>query len=95
MVAEVALQQRRSAEAERLEAARDWAVLRVSALMVGTAIERQRTGQQEPLMRRAGELFSLLTGNAYVGLGQRYDDDDVPHLIGRRAEGLRKSLSRI
>ena len=87
VVAEVALQQRRSAEAELLEAARDWAVLRVSALMVGTAIERQRTGQQEPLMRRAGELFSLLTGNAYVGLGQRYDDDDVPHLIGRRAEG--------
>jgi chromosome segregation protein len=56
VVAEIALQQRRSAEAELLEAARDWAVLRVAALMVGTADERQRTGQQEPLMKRAGEL---------------------------------------
>jgi uncharacterized protein YhaN len=86
VVPELALQQRRSAEAELLEAARDWLVLRTAALMVGTVVERQRTGQQEPLMRRAGELFSLLTGGAYAGLGQRYDDDDVPHLIGRRAD---------
>lgn len=39
-------------------------------------------------MKRAGELFSLLTGGAYVGLGQSYDEDDVPHLVGRRAEGV-------
>src|SRR5262249_22082824 len=66
---------------------REWAVLSVGALMIGTAIERQRVGRQEPLMARAGALFSTLTGGAYAGLGQTYDDADLPHLVGRRPSG--------
>ena len=85
--AEVALQQRRNAEAEMVEAAREWAVLRVGAAMMGAAIARQRIGRQEPLMSRAGELFAILTGGSFEGLGQSYDDDDVPRLVGRRPGG--------
>jgi uncharacterized protein YhaN len=83
--AEVALQQRRGAEAEMLEAAREWAVLSIGAMMISTSVTRQRLGRQEPLMVRAGELFALLTGDAYVGFGQVYDDDENPHVVGRRS----------
>ena len=86
MEAEVALQQRRGAEAEMIEAARDWALLSIGARMVGAAVERQRVGSQEPLMLRAGELFAMLTGGAYQGLAQEYEDD-APHVEGRRADG--------
>ena len=80
MDAEVAYQQRRNAEAEMAEAAREWAVLKIAATMLGTSLARQRLGRQEPLMRRAGELFAILTGGSFAGLGQTYDDDDVPRL---------------
>ncbi|MDB5649617.1 MAG: hypothetical protein JWL62_1137 [Hyphomicrobiales bacterium] len=83
--AEVAIQQRRNAEAEMVEAARDWAVLSIGAAMIGTAISRQRLGRQEPMMARAGELFALLTGGAFRALGQSYDE--VPVLTGSRADG--------
>ena len=85
VAAEVALQQRRNAETEMLEAAREWAVLSIGAAMIGTAITRQRQSRQEPLMARAGAFFSTLTGEAFSGLGQSFDEDDVPHLVGRRA----------
>jgi uncharacterized protein YhaN len=83
--AEVALQQRRNAETEMLEAAREWAVLSIGAAMIGTAVTRQRQSRQEPLMARAGAFFATLTGDAFSGLGQSFDEDDVPHLVGRRA----------
>jgi uncharacterized protein YhaN len=85
--AEVAHQIRRNAEAEMAQAAREWVVLKTASVMLGTSIARQRLGRQEPLMRRAGELFAILTGGSFAGLGQTYDDDDVPHLVGRRADG--------
>jgi uncharacterized protein YhaN len=85
--AEIALQQRRNAEAEMLEAAREWAVLSLGAAMLGAAVARRRLGRQEPVMARAGALFALLTGRSFQGLGQSYDDDDVPRLIGHRADG--------
>ena len=85
--AEVAHQQRRNAEAEMAEAAREWAVLKIAATMLGTSLARQRLGRQEPLMRRAGELFAILTGGSFEGLGQTYDDNDIPHLVGRRPDG--------
>lgn len=85
--AEVALQQRRGAEAELTEAARDYAVLKLGSLIVGSALERQRSRREDPLMSRAGVLFGLLTGGAYIGLAQEFDDDDTPHLSGQRPCG--------
>jgi chromosome segregation protein len=85
--AEIALQQRRNAEAELVEAAHDWAVLKLGALMIGTAVERHRTRQEDPLLIRAADLFAMLTGGAYDGIAQEYDDNDVPRLVGRRPSG--------
>jgi chromosome segregation protein len=82
--AEVAAQQRASAEAELIEASREWAVLKLGALLLGTAIDRRRATQHDPLMARAGALFALLTGGSFADVAQSFDDRDMPHLVGRR-----------
>ncbi|MBV9973918.1 MAG: AAA family ATPase, partial [Hyphomicrobiales bacterium] len=55
--AELAAQMRRNAESELRAAAREWAVLKLGALFLGSAIERHRELAQNPLLERAGELF--------------------------------------
>ena len=85
--AELAAQMRRNAEVELVAAAREWAVLKLGALLLGTAIERHREASQNPLLSRAGELFRALTGDAFMGLGSAYGEDDRPVLVGQRASG--------
>jgi chromosome segregation protein len=85
--AEVAAQQRASAEAELIAASREWAILKLGALLLGTAIDRRRATQNDPLMARAGALFATLTGGSFEGVGQDYDDRDMPRLVGRRPAG--------
>ncbi len=85
--AEVAAQMRRNAEAELVAAAREWAVLKLGALLLGTAIERHREASQNPLLARAGDLFRALTGGAFAGLASIYDEDDRPVLVGKRVGG--------
>ncbi|HEY9344303.1 MAG TPA: hypothetical protein VIQ53_03275, partial [Inquilinus sp.] len=85
--AEVAAQQRRNAEAELVETAREWAVRKIGALMIGAAVERHRASQEDPLLARAGGLFAMLTGGAYDGVVQEFDDGDTPRLVGRRPDG--------
>lgn len=85
--AEVALAQRKAAEAELQAESRRWAVLKLAGLLLGSAIARQRAGQQDPLLTRAGALFAALTGGAFEGLSQDYDAGDTPRLAGRRAGG--------
>ncbi|MBX9932753.1 MAG: AAA family ATPase [Methylobacterium sp.] len=90
--AELALAQRKAAEAELQAAARAWSVLRLAQLMLGSAIARHRAGQQDPLLARAGDLFSGLTGGSFDGLAQDYDEADIPRLTGRRPDGERVAV---
>ncbi|WP_331290025.1 MULTISPECIES: hypothetical protein [Methylobacterium] len=85
--AELALAERKAAEADLQAAARSWAVLRLAGLMLGQAVARHRAGQQDPLVARAGALFCALTGGAFSGLAQIYDEADTPKLAGQRAGG--------
>ncbi|WP_457105734.1 AAA family ATPase [Methylobacterium sp. P5_C11] len=85
--AELALADRKAAEADLQTAARSWAVLRLAGLMLGQAVARHRAGQQDPLVARAGALFAALTGGAFSGLAQTYDEADTPKLAGQRAGG--------
>jgi uncharacterized protein YhaN len=85
--AELAAQQRASAEAELIETSREWAVLKFGALLLSTLIDRRRANQNDPLMARAGALFVTLTGGSFEGLGQQYDDHDNAILVGRRSSG--------
>ncbi|MDP4004889.1 YhaN family protein [Methylobacterium sp. NEAU K] len=85
--AELALAERKAAEADLQAASRSWAVLRLAGLMLGQAVARHRAGQQDPLVARAGALFRALTGGAFSGLAQTYDEADTPKLAGQRAGG--------
>ncbi|MCJ2075708.1 AAA family ATPase [Methylobacterium sp. E-016] len=85
--AELALAQKKAAEAELHASARQWAVLKLASLMLGTAIARQRTGQQDPLLTRAGAIMAALTGGGFSGLAQDYDEADKALIVARRAGG--------
>jgi hypothetical protein len=74
MGAEVAAQQRSSAEAELVAASREWLVLKFGALLITTAIDRRRADESDPLLTRAGSLFAMLTGNSFSRIDQEYDE---------------------
>jgi uncharacterized protein YhaN len=93
--AEAALQQRRNAEAELVEAARCWAVLKAASTLLGGALEHHRTARRDPLMTRAAELFAMLTGGAFAGLDQSFYDDDEPKLEACRANGERAPVAHL
>jgi len=85
---EIAHLQMKSAETEMAVAIREYVKLRLSANLLDKVIEEHRTGQTAPLMSRAGELFSKLTGGHYSRLMQEFDpENDMPELVGERPDG--------
>ena len=93
--AEAAVQQRRNAEAELVEAARRWAVLKAASVLLGGALEHHRAARRDPLMTRAGEAFATLTGGAFAGLDQSFYDDDEAKLEACRANGERAPVAHL
>jgi chromosome segregation protein len=87
--AEEAWQQRRNAEAELMEAARRWAVLKAASALLGGALERHRAARRDPLMTRAGAIFALTTGGTFEGLDQSFDADDELRIVALRRGGER------
>ena len=90
--AELAAFERRSAEAEIVVQARQWAVRRIAGSMLGSAIERHRESQSDPLLLRAGNLFRTLTSGSFARLVQDYGEDDLPSLAGVRKGGERVAI---
>lgn len=78
---------RQVALAEMREAAAQYARVRSATLVLRWAIERFRREKQAPLLKRAGELFAILTGGSFQRLALEYDEKDVPHLAGVRGDG--------
>jgi uncharacterized protein YhaN len=93
--AEAALQQRRNAEAELVDAARRWAVLKAASALLGGALDDHRARRRDPLMTRAGEAFATLTGGAFSGLDQSFYDDDEAKLEACRPNGERASVAHL
>lgn len=91
--AERAAFERNMAEAEILEAGREWAVLKLASSLLSAAMDRHRDAQDDPLMARAGRLFSTLTAGCFAGIGQQFDKDDRPELVGVRASGERVKIA--
>jgi uncharacterized protein YhaN len=87
--AEEAWQQRRNAEAELLESARRWAVLKAASALLNGALERHRAARRDPLMTRAAAIFAMLTGEAFEGLDQSFDEEDELRLVCVRRGGER------
>jgi uncharacterized protein YhaN len=90
--AEYAVFEKLSAEQEAKDLARQWVVLKLSAYMLGTSMESYREAQADPVMTRAGALFSTLTGGRFARLVQEYGADDELHLQAERAAGERVPL---
>jgi uncharacterized protein YhaN len=82
--AEIAVQLRKNAEAELIENTRAWAVKRFAQILLAHAIEQHRSQQEQPLLKKASHLFSLLTANSFAGVEQELDESDTFRLVGRR-----------
>lgn len=78
---------RQLALAEMKEVAAQYARVRSATIILRWAIERFRREKQAPLLKRAGELFSILTGGSFQRLTLEYDEKDLPHLAGVRGDG--------
>jgi uncharacterized protein YhaN len=78
---------RQSALAVMNEAAAQYIRLRSAGVLLQWAIDRFRREKQAPLLKRAGELFSILTDGSFETLTLEFDHDDTPHLAGIRRNG--------
>jgi uncharacterized protein YhaN len=67
--------------------------IRLGAKILQTEIERYREKSQGPVLRRAAELFALVTEKRFVGLEPDYDSGDQPVLVGVRESGEKVALA--
>jgi uncharacterized protein YhaN len=90
--AEYAVFEKLAAEQEAKDLARQWVVLKLAAHMLGSSMEAYREQQADPVMIRAGALFSLLTGGRFARLVQDYGSDDQLQLLAERSGGEKVPL---
>jgi uncharacterized protein YhaN len=84
---------RQAALAETREIAEQYVRLRSAVLLLQWAIDRYRREKQAPMLKRAGELFTLLTGGSFETLQLEFDQDDNVHLAGMRQNGRRVGVA--
>ncbi|MGK9053084.1 AAA family ATPase [Neorhizobium petrolearium] len=87
MGAERAVFQKLAAEAEAKELARRWVVLKLASSLLANSMEAYRERQADPVMKRAGDIFSDLTGGRFLRLVQLYDEADELQLAVERNSG--------
>ena len=78
---------KQEALAEIREAAERYVRVKTSAMLLQWAIDRYRQEKQAPLLKRAGELFKVITGDSFSSLQVAFDDQDNAHLTGLRPGG--------
>jgi len=61
--------------------------LRLAAHFLRNQIERFREENQGPLLEKSGQVFQQMTRNAFEGLAAEFNDEDVPVMVGRKANG--------
>jgi uncharacterized protein YhaN len=84
---------RQAALAETRDIAERYVRLRSSVLLLQWAIDRYRREKQAPMLKRAGELFAILTGGSFEALQPEFESDDTVHLVGVRSDGRRVRLA--
>jgi len=85
--ASVSADERQALIADLRDDADRYLTLAVARQLLSQAIAAYREENQGPLLQRAGELFSRVTGGAFAGLATQYGDSDDPILVGVRASG--------
>ncbi|MEY4508840.1 MAG: hypothetical protein RLZZ450_962 [Pseudomonadota bacterium] len=82
---------------------RRYVELKLALSLLSSEVERYRTQHQQPVLKRASELFPRLTLNRYKGLSVEYDEQDEPVLscllhggrsvrVGGLSDGTRDQL---
>lgn len=69
------------------DAAERYVRVRTSGMLLRWAVDRYRKEKQGPLLKRAGELFRVLTRNSFERLEVRFDERETMHLTGVRPDG--------
>jgi len=77
---------REEALTEMGEVAERYVRVRASAILLQWAIDRYRREKQAPLLKRAGELFQIMTGGSFASLRVEFDNQDNAHLTGVRPD---------
>lgn len=77
---------RQEALAEMEEIVARYVRVRTSAMLLQWAIDRYRREKQAPLLKRAGELFTIMTAGSFAGLQVAFDEQDTAHLTGVRSD---------
>ncbi|MGH7154906.1 MAG: ATP-binding protein, partial [Acetobacteraceae bacterium] len=81
--------------AEATLAAERYARLHVARVLLRSGIDRFRSEQQDPMLRRAGAHFSLLTDRRYVRLGTDEDQAGSTKLLAVRNDGTECPLEAL
>ncbi len=84
---------KQAALAEMSDIAEEYVRLRSAGLLLQWAIDRYRREKQAPLLKRAGELFAILTGGSFTGLQLDFDENDNARLAGIREDGSKVTVS--
>jgi uncharacterized protein YhaN len=84
---------KQAALSEMKDIAEEYVRLRCAELMLQWAVDRYRREKQGPLLKRAGELFSTLTGDSFQDLQVDYDEQDRPELAGIRQDGRKVKVT--
>jgi uncharacterized protein YhaN len=80
---------RQAALAEVAEIAEQYVRLRSAIVLLQWAIDRYRREKQAPMLKRAGELFAILTCGSFQSLQLEFDEHDNVQLAGIRQDGRR------
>ncbi|MCD6272497.1 MAG: AAA family ATPase [Deltaproteobacteria bacterium] len=64
-----------------------YARLRIAAKILNMAIERYREKNQGPILKKATDLFKLITQGSFEGIRAEFDDNGRPVLVGVRPGG--------
>ena len=78
---------REEALASMQDAAERYVRVRAAAMLLQWAVDRYRKEKQGPLLKRASELFRVLTLNSFERLEVGFDKRDAMHLTGVRPDG--------
>lgn len=88
-----AVAERESATAQMHLALERYLELSVARELVTSAMGTIRAEQQDPLIQRAGELFTATTLGEFTGIETDIDDKGHPVVVGRRASGGKASVA--
>ncbi|QQO37930.1 hypothetical protein JJC00_32420 [Bradyrhizobium diazoefficiens] len=84
---------RQAALAEMTEIAEQYVRVRSAVVLLEWAIDRYRREKQAPMLKRAGELFAILTCGSFQTLQLEFDEHDNARLAGIRQDGRRVTVS--